>query len=340
LRWAMYLSWLLQVNPPVANLVYCGLILTFLAPFAAFYPWRSLRTGQKLIALLCCFWGIMDAVYMAVQLTWVSSNPFLNQRIQPVRSVAIASVVVGLTLLLFHRLRDTNRQRAALEGELQAAREIQRLLVPARLDVANGLQIEAIYRPAREVGGDFYRCRVLSGGAQRILLGDVSGKGAAAAITASLLLGAAEGHDADSPAILLTHLNHALLAGNVGGFATCLCADILPCGSAIMANAGHLAPYRNGIETQLPGSLPLGLAPETIYSETSFALNPDDRLTFVSDGVVEAQSATGDLFGFDRTRAISTQFAEQIAAAAQAFGQQDDITVLTLTFAPAEVLHA
>jgi len=65
-----------------------------------------------------------------------------------------------------------------------------------------------------------------------------------------------------------------------------------------------------------------------------------DTLTFVSDGVIEARSATGELFGFDRTAAISRQSAESIAAAAQQFGQEDDITVLTLTFAPVEVPHA
>ncbi len=75
--------------------------------------------------------------------------------------------------------------------------------------------------------------------------------------------------------------------------------------------------------------------------EPAFASpNFNDRLTFLSDGVVEAQSASGDLFGFDHTRSISTQSAEAIAAAAHAHGQQDDITVLTLQFAPAEVLHA
>lgn len=62
-------------------------------------------------------------------------------------------------------------------------------------------------------------------------------------------------------------------------------------------------------------------------------------LAFLSDGVVEVQSAAGELFGFDRTRSISTLSAEQIAAA-QAHGQHDDIAVLTLTFAPVEVLHA
>jgi serine phosphatase RsbU (regulator of sigma subunit) len=63
-------------------------------------------------------------------------------------------------------------------------------------------------------------------------------------------------------------------------------------------------------------------------------------MLLVSDGVIEARNAQGELFGFERTRAISTQSAENIAHAAQEFGQDDDITVLTLTFAPAEVLHA
>ncbi|HTW65587.1 MAG TPA: SpoIIE family protein phosphatase, partial [Bryobacteraceae bacterium] len=79
---------------------------------------------------------------------------------------------------------------------------------------------------------------------------------------------------------------------------------------------------------------------DTVYTESMLQLEPGDTLTFLSDGVVEAQSPTGELFGFDRTRQISTQSADNIARAAQAFGQQDDITVLTLQFAPAEVLHA
>jgi phosphoserine phosphatase RsbU/P len=340
LHWSMYLSWLTQVDPGTANFVYCGLILAVLAPFAAFRPWRSLRPSQALIALLCCFWGIMDALYLGVQLPWVSTNPFLNQRIQPIRSIAIASAVVGLTLLLFHRLRDTNLQRAALEGEMQAARQIQQMLIPAAPEVASGFAVQAAFLPAQEVGGDFFRCWALARGSERILIGDVSGKGAAAAMTAAMLLGAVSGCEAAPPAELLRRLNHAMRRGAVGGFATCLCAEIAPDGTLRLANAGHLPPYRNGSEIEMPGSLPLGVAPEVDYREISLALHPGDTLTFLSDGVVEAQSPTGELFGFERTRSISTQSAEEIARAASTFGQQDDITVLTLTFAPAEVLHA
>jgi serine phosphatase RsbU (regulator of sigma subunit) len=80
--------------------------------------------------------------------------------------------------------------------------------------------------------------------------------------------------------------------------------------------------------------------PEAVYTETREQLVPGDALTFLSDGVVEARNATGELFGFDRAQEISGQPAAQIAEAAAQFGQEDDITVLTLTFANAEVLHA
>jgi len=79
---------------------------------------------------------------------------------------------------------------------------------------------------------------------------------------------------------------------------------------------------------------------ESLPREASLQLAAGDTLTFLSDGVAEAQNAQGELFGFDRTRALSTHSADEIARAAQDFGQQDDITVLTLTFSPAEVTHA
>jgi hypothetical protein len=76
------------------------------------------------------------------------------------------------------------------------------------------------------------------------------------------------------------------------------------------------------------------------YTETSLRLTPSDSFAFFSDGVVEAQSPTGELFGFERTALISRKPAQEIADAAQAFGQEDDITVLTLQFAPAPPFDA
>jgi serine phosphatase RsbU (regulator of sigma subunit) len=108
-----------------------------------------------------------------------------------------------------------------------------------------------------------------------------------------------------------------------------------------VANAGHLPPYLNGEEIGVPGSLPLGIVSPAQYELTTMRLVPGDRLTFVSDGVVEAQSQSrsksrsSELFGFDRTREISREPAAQIAAAARAFGQLDDITVVTVGYSGA-----
>jgi serine phosphatase RsbU (regulator of sigma subunit) len=234
-------------------------------------------------------------------------------------------------LLLFRDQRRVAEERAILAGEMQAAAEIQRLLVPQRLDVAPGLSIDAVYLPAQEVGGDFYLCRVLPDGTQRILLGDVSGKGAAAAMTAALLLGAARRCEGDRPSLLMTRLNQILRDGHISGFTTCICADVQPCGLAILANAGHLTPYKKGIEIKVESGMPLGVALDGSYPETRLQLEPGDTLTFLSDGVVEAQQASGEMFGFDRTREVSGQSARAIAEKAQSFGQADDITVLTVS---------
>jgi len=224
-------------------------------------------------------------------------------------------------------------ERALLAGELQAARQIQAMLAPAQIPTIPGLAIDVAFHPMRDVGGDFYLCRVLANGRQRLLLGDVSGKGAAAAMTAALLIGGAEDHDDYSPAQLLAHLDRVLRESQIGNFATCQCADFSPDGRITLANAGHLPPYRRGLEIPVEQSLPLGLSGhKSDYSELEISAEPGDTLTFLSDGVVEARSPSGELFGFDRAAAISRESAEKVALAAQAFGQEDDITVLTLTF--------
>jgi serine phosphatase RsbU (regulator of sigma subunit) len=90
------------------------------------------------------------------------------------------------------------------------------------------------------------------------------------------------------------------------------------------------APYLNGKEMAVEGALPLGAIPGAKFPALRFQLDEGDSLVLITDGVVEARSKTGELFGFELTAAISTQSADQIAQAAQAHGQDDDITVLTL----------
>jgi serine phosphatase RsbU (regulator of sigma subunit) len=173
------------------------------------------------------------------------------------------------------------------------------------------------------------------------VVGDVSGKGLPAAMLVSVLVGvirAEAAHGAD-PAALLRSLNDHLMGRSHSGFTTCLAAHISADGQLTLANAGHLPPYLNGEEIGMPGSLPLGILAGQRYETTFIKMSPGDRLTFVSDGVVEAQtqskSAPGELFGFDRTRDLSRQPAASIAEAAHAFGQLDDITVVTVEFSGA-----
>lgn len=89
-------------------------------------------------------------------------------------------------------------------------------------------------------------------------------------------------------------------------------------------------PTGMGEELIVTSGLPLGMVAESSYDESRFQLAHADRLTFVSDGVVEARNKSGELFGFDRTAAVSAGSAESIAEAARSFGQEDDITVISV----------
>ena len=241
--------------------------------------------------------------------------------------------VLAIGVVMFFRFTRVSREQARTAAELDAAREIQRRLVPEVLPEVEGYEVEAAYFPAEEVGGDFYQILGTKSGARLVVVGDVSGKGLKAAMTGTLALGAlrALAGEGLGPATVLARLNRELAEAGNEGFVTCLCARTTPQGEITVANAGHLPPYRNGEEIPLEPELPLGIAPEEHYREHVFRLEPGDRLTLLSDGVVEARNARGGLFGFERTRAIIGEPAQAIAEAALRFGQADDITVVTLT---------
>jgi serine phosphatase RsbU (regulator of sigma subunit) len=132
-------------------------------------------------------------------------------------------------------------------------------------------------------------------------------------------------------------MNQRMLARSNGGFTTCLVLRADTDGKLTVANAGHIPPYLDGHELSLEGGLPLGLSADTIYTETTFQLSANQHLTLLTDGVVEARDKSGALYGFERAAALSIQTPEAIAFAAQAFGQDDDITVLSLSYAGVQV---
>jgi sigma-B regulation protein RsbU (phosphoserine phosphatase) len=240
--------------------------------------------------------------------------------------------LLAIAVVMFLRFTRVSREQARAAAELGAAREIQQRLVPAALPEFPGFHLEAAYLPAQEVGGDFYQVIAQPDGFALIVVGDVSGKGLKAAMTGALAIGALRTLAAEnlSPGDLLSRLNRQMLTAQESGFITCLCVRLSAQGAVRMANAGHLSPYRRGEEIEVDSGLPLGLAADAEYGEISLELAPGDTLTLLSDGVVEAMNAEHQLLGFERVRAMSGQSAHHIAAAAQAFGQEDDITVLTL----------
>jgi len=274
-----------------------------------------------------------------------SVAPFVNTWfpiVQQTRATLMIAAIVVLLVLMFHDQRKTAEERAQLAGEMEAAREVQQRLVPASIPRVAGFQIDTAYLPAAEVGGDFYQVLPLADGATLIAVGDVSGKGLKAAMTGALAIGALRTLAAEglSPDELLTRLNRQIVDAQNGGFITCLCLRVAADGAISFANAGHIPPFLNGHELAVDGSLPLGTIACNSFPVFRLGLSPGDSLTLITDGVIEAQNPSGELFGFERTAAISTQPAEAIAHAAQQFGQEDDITVLTVTFAPAGVAHA
>ncbi len=222
-----------------------------------------------------------------------------------------------------HVLRETHARRSEeqrLRTELESAQTVQEMLLSQKLPAG----VDAVYLPASEVGGDFYQAFDTPSG-RLVVAGDVSGKGLQAAMRVSTIIGALRNRQSDSPGAVLRELNRVLAGGP--GFTTCCCALFPSHGPSRVANAGHPAPYADGREVALPGALPLGVDPDATYDEYDL---PGEWVTLVSDGVIEAASAQGEFFGFERTEALSGRSARELAEAARAWGQNDDITVVTV----------
>jgi hypothetical protein len=237
-----------------------------------------------------------------------------------------------ITVMLLIRFFQSQRQKEVWKLEIQQAQHVQQILIPNQLPEIPGLTIDSEYRPAREVGGDFFQ--VLPGdlpGSALIVVGDVTGKGMQAGMLVAVIVGALRAaalHSSDP--VQMLHEVNVQLCERQHASATCQILYIDPMGHATLANAGQLPPYLNGKEIEMEGALPLGTIPDADHSITTFTLHPGDSLILMSDGIVEAQDARGNLFGFDRISELLQKrtTAADIATAAQNFGQEDDILVL------------
>ena len=240
-----------------------------------------------------------------------------------------------LTLLLLRRLNISLKRQRRMALDVKQAQEVQQVILPLARMTLPGLEIESEYRPALEVGGDFFQIIPHpSDGSLLIVAGDVAGKGLRSGMLVALLVGAIRtaADTSDDPTFVMHALNKRL-CGRGDAQATCLALRIEANGAATLANAGHLPPYLNGEPLAMEGALPLGMVPGALFSLMSFNLAEGDRLLLVSDGIAEARNADGQLFGFERVEQLvqSHPSAAELASAAQRFGQQDDISVISVT---------
>lgn len=252
-------------------------------------------------------------------------------------SLGTASTIVSLllvTVMLSRRFLHAQRKREHWKLEIEQARHVQQVLIPEQVPKIAGLTIESEYRPAREVGGDFFQIIPGDGGGSVLIaVGDVTGKGLQAGMLVALIVGSirtAVQRDGD-PLRIMNALNEEL-CDREHASATCLMLRIASDGSVTLVNAGHLPPYRNGKEMEMEGSLPLGVVAEIEFSVLRFRLEIGDALMLMSDGIAEAKDQHGTLFGFDRVDEMLQRrvTAAALASAAQSFGQEDDILVLRI----------
>lgn len=206
------------------------------------------------------------------------------------------------------------RERERLAQELRVARVIQQTLLPKEIPNINGWQMAAFWQPARAVSGDFYDFITFPDGRLAIIVGDVTDKGVPAALvmatTRSILRAAVEREV--SPSAVLEHANNTLcpdIPPNM--FVTCLYILLDPMTGYIrFANAGHNLPYQrtpSGVNELRARGMPLGLLRDMTYEEKEAVIELGDQLVLYSDGLVEAHSKSGDMFGFPRLRDLLAQ---------------------------------
>jgi serine phosphatase RsbU (regulator of sigma subunit)/CHASE1-domain containing sensor protein len=282
-----------------------------------------------------------------------------------VSGVGVSLLLFGITWMLVRSrtraerasrdLQGANRRVGALyhslEQELRVARSIQHALLPKDLPELEGWEIAHHYRPAREVGGDFYDFLRLEDGRVGFVIGDVSGKGMAAALvmanTQSVLRAVAH-RGSVAPEQVLAEANEILCAyiPPTNMFVTCFYAILEPeSGRLRYANAGHDLPYERHdgrVDKLRARGMPLGLMPDMGYEEKEAVLAAGDDLLFYSDGLVEAHDPKGEMFGFSRLQdlvraqrsgdssLIAFLLSELARFAGEGWEQEDDITLVTL----------
>jgi serine phosphatase RsbU (regulator of sigma subunit) len=246
------------------------------------------------------------------------------------------------------RLRRAEAERERVAEELKVASLVQQQFLPEELPDIPGWRIAAFYRSAREVGGDFYDLTTLPDGKVGITIGDVTDKGAPAALVMATTQGLlrSEAQRLASPCEVLGNVNDVLVVNTPSKmFVTCLYMVLDPAsGHLVYANAGHNLPYMKtdeGVSELRVTGVPLGLMPGMTYEEKHVTVSPSTLLLLHSDGLAEAHNDDREMLGFPRIikvmegveaneKLIDELLAELDGFVVPDWEQEDDITLVTL----------
>jgi sigma-B regulation protein RsbU (phosphoserine phosphatase) len=249
------------------------------------------------------------------------------------------------------RLYSVSQEKRKLDEELAIAREIQQALLPSGVKVMPYVCAHSQNLPCREVGGDYFDYFELQGGRLGFALGDVAGKGIAAALLTSMIQGLFTGQaqlDLPVPALIANVNLNLVKRGTTNRFVTFFFGVLDAEGHCTYTNAGHNPPYLlrqdGSIEELKEGGMVLGLFPFAEYESRTIQLQPGDHLILFTDGALEARNTAGEEFGEERLRAllqrnptapageILTSLQEAIMSFSANTPQHDDITMMVLGY--------
>ncbi len=233
-------------------------------------------------------------------------------------AMTAVTVLLASVYRLRLALRESLKQLALKEAELNFAREVQNALFPRHLPCGNGLEFAASCTPARGIGGDYYDVMQFPDGRLVFAIADISGKGISAAILVANLQALLRmlTQSTRSPREICSSLNqHLLQVTGESRFATVFYAEWDPLSRQLRyANAGHHPPVMIGSSNGrvlTEGGIPIGMFPDSDFQEGEVKLQPHDLLVLYSDGITEAMSRAGEEFGEARLKAFIEARAHQ-----------------------------
>jgi sigma-B regulation protein RsbU (phosphoserine phosphatase) len=238
------------------------------------------------------------------------------------RMLATLGSYIAIALENARLFQEARENESRLQEDLATAREIQRQLLPTGAREMPGLDLASAYCSARALGGDFYDFLPYGEGRLALALGDVSGKGTAAALFGSLAIGIIREHIVDHPcppAEMLAMLNNRLHGARLDSRFIATLFSVYDAGTRrlTLANAGSPYPLlvRDGVvETIRIAGVPLGLYPDTQYEEITLDLQPGDAVLFASDGILESENSQMEEFGMQGLSAVLKQITPEHSA--------------------------